>query len=125
MIHPGAQEALEYFSAVRTNISDAPCERTFRHLIGDGISILPDKALPARRKLWRRQSCALRCLGSYALSSGWTCRGVAEAARQGTIPNDLADPFLKRIRAHANTAEFAPMTVIRDFYSRIREFSSN
>ena len=43
----------------------------------------------------------------------------------GDYPNDLADPFLKRIRAHANTAEFAPMTVIREFYSRIREFSSN
>jgi uncharacterized protein len=30
----------------------------------------------------------------------------------GAYPNDPADPFFKRLRAHGNTAEYAPMLAI-------------
>ncbi len=41
--------------------------------------------------------------------------GVSAArggAAAGVYPNDPADPFFKRIRAHGNTAEYAPMTAV-------------
>ncbi|HYL60931.1 MAG TPA: MAPEG family protein [Candidatus Acidoferrales bacterium] len=36
-------------------------------------------------------------------------RGVDKA---GAYPNDPADPFFKSMRAHANTAEYAPMLAV-------------
>jgi len=41
--------------------------------------------------------------------------GVSAArggAATGAYPNDPADPFFKRIRAHGNTAEYAPMMAV-------------
>ena len=36
-------------------------------------------------------------------------RGIDKA---GSYPNDPADPFFKSMRAHANTAEYAPMLAV-------------
>jgi uncharacterized protein len=36
--------------------------------------------------------------------------------RIGTFPNDPADPLFKAIRAHGNTAEYAPMLAILMLY---------
>ena len=52
-------------------------------------------------------STALLGLLLFLLGLSVSAARGGEAA--GAYPDDPADPFFKRIRAHGNTAEYAPM----------------
>lgn len=60
-------------------------------------------------------STAIICTALLALLLfvlGLAVSAARGAGRAGAYPSDPADPMFKRIRAHGNTAEYAPMLAI-------------
>ncbi|HXW84483.1 MAG TPA: MAPEG family protein [Candidatus Binataceae bacterium] len=58
---------------------------------------------------------AIVCVGLLGLLLfvlGLLVSGGRGTGRAGAYPNDPADPLFKRMRAHGNTAEYAPMMAV-------------
>lgn len=51
-------------------------------------------------------------LGLLLFLLGLAVSAARGGGSAGAYPNDSADPFFKRIRAHGNTAEYAPMMAV-------------
>ena len=51
-------------------------------------------------------------LGLLLFLLGLSVSAARGGAAAGAYPNDPADPFFKWIRAHGNTAEYAPMMAV-------------
>jgi uncharacterized membrane protein YecN with MAPEG domain len=51
-------------------------------------------------------------LGLLLFALGLYVSAARGADKAGAYPSDPADPFFKRMRAHGNTAEYAPMMAV-------------
>ena len=51
-------------------------------------------------------------LGFLLFMLGLSVSAARGSGKAGAYPSDPTDPFFKRIRAHANTAEYAPMLAV-------------
>ena len=51
-------------------------------------------------------------LGLLLFGLGLNVSAARGADKAGAYPSDPADPFFKRIRAHGNTTEYAPMMAV-------------
>jgi uncharacterized membrane protein YecN with MAPEG domain len=51
-------------------------------------------------------------LGVLLFALGLNVSRSRGADKAGAYPNDPADPFFKKVRAHANTSEYAPMLAV-------------
>ena len=51
-------------------------------------------------------------LGLLLFALGLYVSAARGADKAGAYPSDPADPFFKRMRAHGNTAEYAPMLAV-------------
>src|SRR5258708_25383180 len=51
-------------------------------------------------------------LGGLLFMLGLSVSAARGSGKAGAYPSDPADPFFKRMRAHGNTAEYAPMMAV-------------
>ena len=51
-------------------------------------------------------------LGGLLFMLGLSVSAARGSGKAGVYPSDPADPFFKRVRAHGNTAEYAPMMAV-------------
>ena len=51
-------------------------------------------------------------LGGLLFMLGLSVSAARGSGKAGAYPSDPADPFFRRVRAHGNTAEYAPMMAV-------------